>query len=140
MGRFRGSFTHAIDSKGRLSIPAKFRAVLSDGHGSEKLFLTCNGACIEAYPLAVWEDKEDRMDERMRQAPLGDAEASRVIMRHNFHAQECEVDRLGRILVSKDLRDRAGLTSDVVIVGMVSHFAIWDRGRIESAAQGEAQG
>lgn len=129
MDSFRGSFVHTIDSKGRLSIPSRFRQLLKEAYAADSLVLTHHDGCLRAFPLAVWEKMEDRNREKLELLPFAEPAAIRTIRLLNALAQECEVDRLGRILVSRNLREAGDLKQDVVIVGMTTYFEIWARER-----------
>ncbi|MBI2059917.1 MAG: division/cell wall cluster transcriptional repressor MraZ [Nitrospirae bacterium] len=129
MDSFRGSFVHTIDSKGRLSIPSRFRQLLKEAYAADSLVLSHYDGCLRAFPLAVWEKMEDRNREKLDLLPFADPAAIRTIRSINANAQECEVDRLGRILVSRNLREAGDLRQDVVIVGMTTYFEIWARER-----------
>lgn len=130
MSRFRGSFVHTLDAKGRLSIPSKFRNILKEYYGSEKLVLTYRSRCLETFPLSEWEKMEDRVREKLDLVPFADPSAVAVTRALNASAQECDVDRLGRILVSKALRAAASLGNEVRIVGMNLYFEIWDHEKL----------
>jgi MraZ protein len=119
---FRGQFEHAIDDKGRLSIPAKFREVLREDHA---LILTSFGDYITAFPRKVWGAFEDRI----RANPTLKRERHDSL-RHIFAlAEDVEIDRQGRILIPQGLRQRAGLMREVVIIGVIDEFEIWDKAR-----------
>jgi len=57
---FRGQFSHTMDPKGRLSIPADFRDVLADGFG-DKLMLAPNGNSLDVYPERTWKELETKV-------------------------------------------------------------------------------
>jgi MraZ protein len=121
---FRGRFPHTIDGKGRLSIPAKFREELA-ARSTETLVLTEGDHCIVAYPMDEWE----RFEDRLRQQPQLSPEMRSFIRIAVASAKDCPVDRAGRTLVPPDLREFAGLSKDVMIVGALSKFEIWNRER-----------
>ena len=124
---FRGCFEHTIDDKGRLSIPAKFRDAL-DTTFSPPLIVTRHKNCLIAYPADEWRALEARMSE------LPSLDSKVLAFRRFFYApaQECPVDRAGRILVPPSLRSFAGLERDVVLSGMGKTFEIWARDRYET--------
>jgi MraZ protein len=119
---FRGQFEHAIDEKGRLSIPAKFRQAL----GKEKsLILTCWNSYLSAFPLSVWQDIETRIREKSMFK-----EPTRDFLRYVYSsAEDVEIDSQGRILVPQALRQKAGVSKDVVLIGMMLQIEVWDKGR-----------
>lgn len=121
---FRGRYSHAIDPKGRLSIPARYREELLE-RGADTLVLTEGDHCIVAYPMDEWE----RFEERLRQQPQLSPEMRHYLRVTVGSAKECPVDRAGRTLVPPELRDFAGLQKDVVIVGALTKFELWSRDR-----------
>ncbi len=119
---FRGQFEHAIDEKGRLSIPAKFRQAL----GKERaLVLTCWNSYLSAFPLSVWHEVESRI----RSNPTFQ-EPTRDFLRFVYSsAEDVEIDSQGRILIPQALRLRAGITKDVVLIGVMDQIEMWDKAR-----------
>lgn len=122
---FRGHFEHAIDSQGRVAIPARFRDALARLH-DERLVLTKLrfGArrALDVYPLSAWVQLEQRVKEKNRFDP-------KIIRFRNFYivgAHECPIDGQGRILLPARLRAYAGLTKDVLFTGEIDMFRIWD--------------
>ena len=114
-----GTFSHSLDSKGRLIIPARFRKELGDG-----FVITKNmDHCLSIYPKSEWE----ALTEKLNGLPLISSEAARKINRLIFgNSVEPEVDRQGRILIPADLRKHANLTKDVTLVGANRLIEIWD--------------
>lgn len=117
---FSGRYEYTIDDKGRLSIPAKFREILSFHH-DQKLILTNLDGCIAAYPEKEWDD----LLERIEKSGVLKKEA-RGFLRFFFSGvSECPIDRLGRILVPQSLRNYGAIKKNVVIVGMNRKIEIW---------------
>jgi MraZ protein len=121
---FRGHFRHTIDPKGRLSIPAKFRDALADGHG-EKLVIVPNGTALEVHPLQLWQELENKVNTLPRFDPL----RREIQYRYLSRGQDVTLDPQGRIQIPADYRERAGLVKDVVIIGMSEKFEVWDAER-----------
>jgi MraZ protein len=116
---FLGEYTHAIDEKNRLTIPAKFRYALETGavvtRGYEKYLLL--------YPT----DAFKRLADRVAALSPTDPE-NRVLMRLVFAgADEVAPDKQGRILVPNFLREYAGITGECVIVGVGDYIEIWNQ-------------
>ncbi|HXN55785.1 MAG TPA: division/cell wall cluster transcriptional repressor MraZ, partial [Myxococcales bacterium] len=113
---FTGVFQHAIDAKGRTSLPSRFREVLS-AHGAEKLFVTTDlfDDCLQAYAPAQW----TAFTQRVAALSQFDPAVRQLIRTFVAPAQECPVDKLGRILIPPTLRTHAGLTADVTWAGSV---------------------
>ena len=119
---FRGQFEHAIDEKGRLSIPAKFRDALRK---EKTLVLTSSDAYLTAYPLKEWRALEDRL----RANPKFKREQRDFLRFVYSSAEDVAMDSQGRILVPQGLRQRAGIMREVVIIGMLDTIEIWDKAR-----------
>jgi len=117
---FSGRYEYTIDDKGRLSIPSKFREILS-ANFDMKLILTNLDGCIAAYPDREWADVQQRI------ADSGALKKeARSFLRFFFSgASECSIDRLGRILIPQSLRSYGGIRKNVVIVGMNKKIEIW---------------
>jgi MraZ protein len=114
---FWGEFTHTIDEKGRLTIPAKYRHQLQEAIITRGLDRN-----LVLYPTAAWRQLADRL----RQLPITDPNA-RALQRLFFSgAQEVSPDRQGRVLIPPYLREYAGVESDVIIAGMESYVEIWN--------------
>ena len=124
---FRGCFEHTIDDKGRLSIPAKFRDALETPF-PPPLFVTREKECLIAYPADEWRVLEARMAE----LPSFDPKVKAFQRFYYAPAQECPIDKAGRILVPPTLRSYAALDRDVVLSGMGKRFEIWSRERYEA--------
>jgi MraZ protein len=119
---FSGRYDHAIDDKGRLSIPAKFRDALQS-HYTQKLILTNSlDGCVVAYPEKEWETLQNQVeaaDPAMRE------EGADILRFFYSGATDCPIDRLGRILVPQPLRNFGGIKKNVVIVGMNRKIEMW---------------
>ena len=108
-----------MDAKGRVSIPAKHRDVLvAQVQGSLTLTRHPDG-CLLVYPRPEWEKKR----EQIAAFPMQARPLQRLLL---GNAQDVEMDASGRILVAPELRTAAGMTRDVMLLGMGSHFELWD--------------
>jgi MraZ protein len=119
---FSGVFQHAIDAKGRTSLPAKFRELLA-AQNADKLFVTTDliDDCLVAFAPASWQ----RMAEKIASLSMFD-ERTRLLTRSFIApAQECPVDKLGRILIPPTLREYAGLSEEITWAGTVERIEIW---------------
>ena len=118
---FRGEYNHTIDGKGRLIIPSRFRYELGES------FVLTRGldGCICIYPQNEW----DLLEAKLRELPLTNRN-SRLVTRFLVGgAVSCELDKQGRILIPAPLREHAGLSKDVVLVGTLERIEIWDKAR-----------
>ena len=118
---FYGEYEHAIDRKGRLIIPAKFRQQLQ-AHQIATLFLTRGlDGCLFLFGESEWRAAEARF----KQVPFTKAEGRKFNRLFFSGAMEVQLDRLGRILVSKSLKDFAQIKQDIVVVGISNRMEIW---------------
>ena len=114
---FLGEFEHAIDDKGRVAIPARFREELGEGMVLTRGF----DQCLQAFPRARWQE----LSAKVSSLSLGSAEARNLRRMLFANAAEVEVDRQGRILIPQNLREYAGLAEQVVITGLDTYFELW---------------
>ena len=116
---FMGEYNHTIDAKGRLILPARFREELG---GSFVITRGLDG-CLFVYTQLEWQ----ALDEKLQSLPLIN-KGSRQLTRF-FHAgvTPCEPDKQGRILIPAGLREFAGLTKDVCLIGMGKRIEIWSK-------------
>ena len=118
---FRGVFEHQIDAKGRTSLPAKLRETLIGSYDERLIVTSALDACLHAYPVREWEQLEEALAKRNPMEP-----GVKTLMRlYVAPAQECPVDKLGRVLIPPQLRTHAGLEKDVVWAGMVKVIELW---------------
>ena len=121
---FRGRFEHTIDSKGRISIPARFRELLAEKY-DERVMITNFDRCLVAYPYEEWRS----MEEKISSLSMVKKEAKAFQRFFVSAAVECPIDKLGRILIPPTLRSYAQLEKEVVFAGMIKKFEIWSRER-----------
>lgn len=117
---FLGQFSYTLDSKGRLTIPSRFREELP----AEVVVTRGMDRCLVLYPIDVWKE----ISGKVTSLSITDPRA-RSLRRLLFaDAINLELDRQGRVLIPDRLRDYAGLelSSDVVIVGLDSFVELWD--------------
>ena len=122
---FRGRSRHTLDAKGRLAIPARFRDVLAKGD-DDCLLITNHDACLWAFSRSDWRI----IEEKAANLPLFNT-AGHVYVRYFISgAVECPIKQ-GRIIIPLDLKAIAGLKKEVVLVGELKKFEIWDSDRWE---------
>ena len=120
---FRGVYEHQIDAKGRTSLPARLRDTLVGTYDERLILTTALDACLHAYPVREWEALETALGKRNPMEP-----GVKTLMRlYVASAQECSLDKLGRVLVPPSLRAHAALEKEVVWVGMVKVIELWSR-------------
>lgn len=118
---FLGEYTHSLDSKARLTIPAKFRAAFAAG-----LVVTRNPAdqSLLIFPQTEWE----KLAEKVSALPLTDPRSAAFRRAVFSAAEDLEPDGQGRILLSQRLREHAGIETDVVITGQNKFLELWSPG------------
>ena len=119
---FRGRFDYTIDEKGRTSLPAKFREVLSSNY-DERLIITTFDNCLWAYPVAEWQ----AIEEKIAALPQIKSEVKALQRVFVSGAVECPLDKQGRMVIPTTLREYAGLKKDIVFVGMTKRIEIWSK-------------
>lgn len=118
---FRGVYEHQIDAKGRTSLPAKLRDTLTGTYDERLIITTALDPCLHAYPVREWEALETALAKRNPMEP-----GVKTLMRlYVASAQECPLDKLGRVLIPPSLRAHAGLEKDLVWAGMVKVIEVW---------------
>lgn len=121
-----GEFSHTVDTKGRLIIPAKFREQL----GTQFVITRGMDGCLFGYPLTEWQTLEDKLKE----LPLTKKDARSFVRFFYSAATECEFDKQGRINLPAALRTHAGLDKKCVVVGVSERIEIWSEDRWNSFA------
>jgi|YelNatPaOPRAMG01_1025707.scaffolds.fasta_scaffold00319_28 MraZ protein len=119
---FRGSSFHTLDNKNRVKIPSRYCEILR-GNNDLDLVLTAWEGYILAYPLSAWL----KMEQKYAQADEHDMEERMRIRDVMSDAQDCTLDRQGRILIPQFLKDYARIDKEVAVVGMINNFEIWNR-------------
>ncbi|NJN81300.1 MAG: division/cell wall cluster transcriptional repressor MraZ [Caldilineaceae bacterium] len=128
---FLGAFTHTLDSKGRLTVPAKFRDQLATG-----LVVTRNPSsadrCLLVFPQSEWELRAAKISE------LSLIDSRSALLRRAFFsaAEDLKPDKQGRVLISQRLRDFANIESEVVVAGVNTFIELWQPGLWEEKVLG----
>lgn len=131
VARFFGTYEHTLDAKGRVILPARFRAAFAEGG-----YLTENhDGC-----LALWTpDQFDRqMLEREERESAGRQERNQARMWASS-SHEVELDRQGRMAIPARLREFAGLAENVLVTGIINRVELWDPRRWEEKIGPEEQ-
>lgn len=127
MIEFTGTFEHALDDKGRLSVPSSFREVLA-GSQDEYLVITRfrveDHPCLQVFPASQWRALLKRLDEQHGRFA---AKASQFQRAYVAIATRVTMDSHGRILIPPKLRELARLERDVVTTGGSGFFQVWDQ-------------
>ena len=114
-----GQYDYAIDAKGRLNFPARFR----DAMGETFIVTRWLDHCLAAFPAEEFEKVAAKIEEK------GLVKGRKVSRMLYASAVEVSPDKQGRIQLPAKLREYAGLTRDVVVIGSFDRAEIWDAGR-----------
>ena len=116
---FQGASSLALDTKGRLSVPTRYRDVLSGTARSQLTITKHPHGCLMIFPRNEWEKFRDRIASLPMQAQWW----KRIFL---GNAMDVDMDATGRVLVSPELRVAAGVSKDAVLLGMGDYFELWD--------------
>lgn len=125
---FQGVSAINLDAKGRMSIPAKHRDALAIQCEGRLTLTRHPDGCLLFFPRPVWESHR----EQIAAWPMSAKSWQRIFL---GNACDVEMDSAGRILISPELRTAVGLTRDVMLLGMGSHFEIWDAAKLAENEQ-----
>jgi MraZ protein len=127
MQNFRGSHQATIDDKGRLKLPTRLKTQLDEWYGAQVFVTSLAPHEIRVYPLAIWEELEQRFLARPSMNPV-----VQRLLEHANYGQEDMLDGQGRVLVPALLRDVVGMTGEVVVSGRGRFLAVVARERAHS--------
>ncbi len=120
---FRGATLVNLDGKGRLAIPIRYRDLLiGESQGQMVLTIDLHQPCLLLYTLPEWEVIEQKLS-RLSSMNPAERRVQRLLL---GHASECQMDNAGRLLLAGTLRQHAGLTKEVMLVGQFNKFELWD--------------
>jgi MraZ protein len=130
--RFTGSVEHALDEKGRLIVPARFRERLGAGF---VITIAQPDPCLALYPSVTWAE----LCARLEAAPRKDDRFRRFV-RHLFaHTEEVTCDAQGRLLIPGALRSYASIDREVVSIGSLTRVEVWAKERLAEHAAPEGE-
>ena len=114
-----GEFEHTLDTKGRISMPAKLRKDMGD------TFILTKGldGCLFAFSQNEWMNFESKL----KALPLSDKNARNFVRFFLSGATECELDKQGRFLIPNNLRQSANLEKESIIIGVGTRLEIWNK-------------
>ena len=116
---FQGASALTLDAKGRMSIPARYRDALQ-GQAEGRVTITKHpDGCLLLFPRPEWEVFRTKI----AALPMEAKWWQRIFL---GNAADVELDTAGRVLVSPELRLAGSLEKDVMLLGMGSHFELWD--------------
>ena len=131
---FQGTHFASLDAKGRIALPSRLRAALTEAGAASLVAARHPDGCLLIYPRNRWEKKR----EAIAALPYSARFLQRIVL---GSAVDLTIDKAGRVLIPADLRTLAGLEKEVALVGMGEHFELWDAKRLakleeEAAAAG----
>jgi transcriptional regulator MraZ len=131
---FRGIFQNTVDSKGRTSMPARFREVLTETYGDDRFLITNSGPVelgsgifargLSIYPHREWLALEEKV---ANGAGFTFAQLNSINRLILAPAVECSADKQGRVLIPPHLRSAAALEREIVFVGSQRKVEIWSQ-------------
>jgi MraZ protein len=128
----RGNSLAKIDEKGRLKLPASFRAALEPNFGGTYFVTSLRGDCVRIYPMEAWM----RVEETLARSSSMNPSVIRFKNAVNYFGQTALMDPQGRLLIHPLLRERAKVRGEVVVLGQQDYLEVWNRsafeGRLES--------
>ncbi|TWX66203.1 division/cell wall cluster transcriptional repressor MraZ [Colwellia sp. C1TZA3] len=120
---FRGTSAITLDSKNRITIPTRYREELfADCQGKMVCTVDIQHPCLLLYPLPEWEEIELKLCELSSMNPQ-ERLLQQVLL---GNASDCEIDKSGRLLIHGPLRQHAGLKKNLMLVGQLRKFEIWN--------------
>ena len=123
---FRGANNLNLDTKGRFALPVKYRQLIQDCCQNQLVMtIDTQAPCLLIYPLPQWRD----IQTKLQALPSFNAQIRRLQRLIIGHAFDVEVDKAGRLLLAAPLRDYAGLTKKMMLVGQGNKFELWDEQR-----------
>jgi MraZ protein len=120
--RLLGRYQFSVDPKGRIKIPARFRKILAPKAGTPTIITRGFDKCLALYPIAEWETVE----RELRILPYNVAKSRLYTRELASYAVEAELDKQGRVLLSREHREWAGIDSEVLILGVITHLEIFN--------------
>jgi len=120
---FIGSFNYSIDTKGRISIPAKLRKFVDPKANDSFVMTRGTSKCIDVYPMNLW---EDLVQEKLKTLNSFDPNQAMFLRMFLQQAAEDKLDSQSRLLIPKNLIVHAEIEKDVLILGAIKKIEIWN--------------
>ncbi len=135
MSSFKGSYTHSVDGKGRLNLPAKLRKYVSPDNNDTYIVTRGFEQCLFVYPLDEWAKVEARLRELSNYNP-----EHRMFLRNLLEmANEVQLDSQARLMVPSDLREYAKIRGEVRIIGTLDKIELWNPAEYEKYRSGQSE-
>ena len=120
---FIGSFKYSIDSKGRVSIPAKMRKFVDPKSNDAFVMTRGTNKCIDVYPMNLWEELVQSKLNQLNSFEPKDAMFLRMFLQQ---AAEDKLDSQSRLLIPKNLIEYAEISKEVLILGNIKKIELWN--------------
>jgi MraZ protein len=124
---FIGSYQNSIDAKYRMIVPSKYR----DELGLKCVITKGIDKCLYVYPVAEWES----FAEKLKALPKADAKARNFVRHFYGNAEECEIDRQGRVTLPQALRAYGNIEKELMTIGNGEKIEVWSRDVYESSSE-----
>jgi len=116
---FMGKYNNSIDAKNRMIVPSKHR----DQLGGRCILTKGMDTCLYIYPVSEWE----KQMEKISVLPETDENVRKYIREAFSNAEECEIDKQGRILIPAELKNKVFIDKELVTVGAMRRIEIWSK-------------
>ncbi len=117
---FLGTFSPSLASTGQVALPSKLRSAL----GSDRAIITTGfDACVFGFSVDEWQ----KQGELELTKPLSTQEGRSIRRQMYAKATEVDLDDQGRFVIPENLRQHAGIKTEIIIIGAGDHFEIWDK-------------
>jgi MraZ protein len=121
----RGNYPATVDGKGRLKIPAAFKAHLDETYGTDFYVTSLDGQSVRIYPLLEWREIEDKL----KPLPSMNKSVKKFLDRTNYYGQMARADSQGRLLIPSVLRESAAMHGEVAVLGYLKYLDVWNNQR-----------
>jgi MraZ protein len=122
---FRGATKVTLDAKGRLAIPTRYRERIAASCDGQLVATVDRDYCLLIYPFPDWEE----IEQKLVALPSLNKQARKLLRLMVGYATEIDIDGHGRILLSRELREFAGLDRQAILLGQGNKFELWDEER-----------
>jgi MraZ protein len=122
---FRGATKVTLDAKGRLAIPSRYRERITTRANGQLVATVDRDYCLLIYPMPDWEE----IERKLVRLPALNPQARRLQRLMVGYATELEMDGHGRILLTRELREFAGLDRQAMLIGQGNKFELWNEER-----------
>ena len=124
MSTFIGNIEARADEKGRIFVPAAYRKILNEAESKHLVMRRdTDNECLIFYPEQVWNDKVGQLRQALDE---WDPEDQMLLMQFMSDAEFLDLDTQGRILLQKKNLETINAQQDVLFVGMLDRFALWN--------------